>query len=124
MYDGTFSQEMLDITSLPFAEEAWRHIPVVFINFLGWPSDGVIWCTCKGLHRWKYCRFDPDSPVTGSPSSAATSPWQPAAGEPERAAASHDVDMQEERTTAAREVTQQPIATETWLQIRSRTPAL
>ena len=46
----------MTITDLPFAEEAWRHVPCAICNYLGWPEYEVhgMWLTCKSVRRWAY----------------------------------------------------------------------
>ena len=47
-------QLALAITDLPFAEEAYRHIPCAICNYLGWPAHEVMWRTCRSVRRWAY----------------------------------------------------------------------
>ena len=70
------------ICEIPFEREAMRHIPVLFLNFLGMhrisgkeakkfkigPSSrwklynqtalSHLLCTCTNVHAWYFCRFD------------------------------------------------------------------
>ena len=47
-----YQSVLLAITDLPFAEEAWRHIPCAICNYLGWPTYEVMWLTCRSVRRW------------------------------------------------------------------------
>ena len=59
------------ITSLSFGDEAWRHVPVSILNFLGTSRQlGPFVSSCKSLHRWFFHPPSPDSlfvPDWGAP---------------------------------------------------------
>ena len=49
----------LHITELPFAEEVWRHVPLIILRFSGtacWLRPFA--CTCTDMHRWYFNTFD------------------------------------------------------------------
>lgn len=49
-----------------FADEAWRHIPLIIYQFVGYPHHKCDRCinafagTCRTAHTWYYILLDPN----------------------------------------------------------------